>query len=799
MGNVLLLKGASQYNVMKNYIDEIEIGFRLAGYHTVILDGFSEAFEIQLEELKQSVRIDYIVTFNVILSNMILQEFPDAVYVTYLCDHPTFLDIRLELLREKDIVFACDEIYAEYVKKYFSNLKNVAYIPLSGSYSKQYIPYTERGIDVVFTGTYENPDIYYHAVLAKCEGSLKPFAETMLKDIIACPSQTLDMCLQKTLEKFGITDIPESEFCALIKDFREIDIYARTYYRDKMIRVLVENGISVHVYGNGWEDFESAQKENLVIEKGNTYIAQKAVANARISLNIMPWFKAGFQERIASAMLSGTVAVTDGSKYINETFEDGKELVIYTLEHLEELPGKIRVLLADQKEAAKIAEAGRIRAEKELTWQHRAFEMIAFIRKCTKEYKTEKEECGRVLQIPYRHLQERAVGQDAIKGIDEILDTMNQLERYGKAKLCDIEYLYEKFLMLFVRTKANFPNITISKFVHDYMAALQEQDVEAAAELLLMECTSMQASFLKAECKAMKTELEHRKSAPPAPLFSQHELEALIQKIRQNYANSDDEEIREIVRNISESGQVNSYNQDFAKKYAYLSEQQLQEVHYDEAAKMHYVYWNGKKMYYPRGYSRQDVACAFNFVKMEQDPKSPHRYLTESFCAKEGDIVVDAGAAEGNFALDIAEQAGKIYLVESQSQWIEALEKTFEPWKDKVTIIEKLLSDCDDETHIRLDSFVTEKEVNFLKIDVEGAEMEVLNGASDTIKNSDHIKCAVCAYHRKNDERDLRSKLEKEGFYTFLTKGYIFYKNDLESWIDGRFRRGMIRAVKCGK
>ena len=79
---------------------------------------------------------------------------------------------------------------------------------------------------------------------------------------------------------------------------------------------MTKNGIKIHVFGNGWEDFAGDDAVNLVWEKGDYLVARDAVANAYISLNTQPWFKGGFQERIASAMLSGTVAVTDDSLYI---------------------------------------------------------------------------------------------------------------------------------------------------------------------------------------------------------------------------------------------------------------------------------------------------------------------------------------------------------------------------------------------------------------------------------------------------------------------------------------------------
>ncbi len=227
-----------------------------------------------------------------------------------------------------------------------------------------------------------------------------------------------------------------------------------------------------------------------------------------------------------------------------------------------------------------------------------------------------------------------------------------------------------------------------------------------------------------------------------------------------------------------------------------IGKEQLEEVGYDEAAGMHYALWKGKRMYYPRGYSRENVAAAVGFVRLEQDVESPHRYRAGDFDVREGDVVVDAGAAEGNFALEVVERARKVYIVEPDHKWVEALRKTFEPWADKVVIVERLLGNTEDEAHTRIDSFVEEGEIGFLKMDVEGAEAESLRGAAETLANSRNVRCAICAYHRKGAEKEIREILEGMGFFTATTGGYMFFKDDIDSWVDCELRRGIVRAEK---
>lgn len=802
MKNVLLLKGESQYDAMRIYIDEIELGFRLVGYNTIILDILEEGAEGQLRDVIQGMQIDYIFSCNAIMYNLI-SAIPESVYITYLCDHPIYHFDRLQSMREKDIVFVSDQNHCDFIKEYFLNIKNVRFIPLSGSFSQNYIAYKDRSKQIVFTGTYSKPQLvnnFLSKISNICEGTIKECIEFVICDIIENPEQTIDICLKKALRIFKIDNLTKEGFLGLLDSIWWVDQYARDYYRDKVIRILLANGLTIHVYGNGWDQFEGDYDGELIIEKGNAYVARKAVAEAKISLNLMPWFKAGFQERIATAMLSGTVAVTDESKYIIENFEDEKELVTFSLRNLEELPDKIKYLLENEEYASQIASDGKLRADQGLTWQHRTFEMIEFIRERAKDISVNSG-YGKVLQIPYTRLNVREMGINAINGIDEILGIINELRTYDVVELSDIKYLYNKFILLFLRIKANFPNIEISEFVYKYLNQLEEKDLETGLELLMMECTNIQALFLKAEYEELSNELARAEgkndSDNPVPVENNsHEQEVLIKKLVQNYSDSSDPDIIEILNFIQRTKSVGPYNQEFVCKYGRITQAMVDDVRYDENAQMCYVIWDGKRMYYPKSHSKLYVASELNFVNLEQDLDSPHRYLTQDFQVNEGDIVVEAGVAEGNFALDIVEKAKKLYLVECEHEWVEALEKTFEPWKDKVVIIEKMLDEYDDETHIRIDSFVQEQQVNFIKMDVEGAETAALNGAGRILTNSDNIKCAICSYHRKNAEKDIRNILKQYGFSISTTNGYIFFREDINSWVDGELRRGIVRGVK---
>ncbi len=222
------------------------------------------------------------------------------------------------------------------------------------------------------------------------------------------------------------------------------------------------------------------------------------------------------------------------------------------------------------------------------------------------------------------------------------------------------------------------------------------------------------------------------------------------------------------------------------------------ELFKDPDLDLFYMLWEGKKLYYKNGKRRKKAQEYFNSLRLEQDTRSPHRYLTIEFGVQKNDVVVDIGAAEGNFSLSIIEEAGFVYLFETDKKWIRALEATFAPWKDKVKIVQKYVADKTGDGSIALDDFFDgNQHVQFIKADVEGAEAQVLQGARNLIARQKKIRIAVCTYHRQEDAAVLEDILEKYGFKSSFSDGYMLYYYGKTNVVREPFlRRAVLRAVK---
>ncbi|WP_162794071.1 hypothetical protein [Runella rosea] len=225
-------------------------------------------------------------------------------------------------------------------------------------------------------------------------------------------------------------------------------------------------------------------------------------------------------------------------------------------------------------------------------------------------------------------------------------------------------------------------------------------------------------------------------------------------------------------------------------------------VGFDDNKRMPFVIHNGDRLYFPESWSLSQVKENYISLIEEQSilggnflEKSPHQYQTESFCVNKGDIVLDIGAAEALFALEVINLAAKVYIFESEKMWAKPLEATFEPYKNKVVIINKMVSGVDSENEITLETaLVNEKAKSlFLKLDIEGSESLVLEANMNLLNKDIDIKVACCTYHKNEDEEYLKFFFDQIGYKSEFSDGFMIYVHD-ENIRPPYFRKGLIRA-----
>ena len=100
------------------------------------------------------------------------------------------------------------------------------------------------------------------------------------------------------------------------------------YRRIKSVGFLVDNGIRPDVFGGGWENAPYADKLNI-----HGYVTYpesiEVISKAKVLFQDQAEFNDGAHDRVFTAMLNGTVVVSEYSQYLDEEFEDGKDIFLY--------------------------------------------------------------------------------------------------------------------------------------------------------------------------------------------------------------------------------------------------------------------------------------------------------------------------------------------------------------------------------------------------------------------------------------------------------------------------------------
>lgn len=215
-------------------------------------------------------------------------------------------------------------------------------------------------------------------------------------------------------------------------------------------------------------------------------------------------------------------------------------------------------------------------------------------------------------------------------------------------------------------------------------------------------------------------------------------------------------------------------------------------VFHDTKKSMPYVKVKNGNLYFPAKYPDKYIQKYFNTILIEQDFRSPHFYFEPNNMRLENSVFFDIGGAEGYISLEVIPYVNELVIFECDESWIKALNATFEPWKEKVQIINKLASSRFNQNEMRIDAVKTEWQKVIIKVDVEGMEKEVLTGAENLLKLRD-TEVYVCTYHKKDDETELSDLLIKCDFILEKSDGVMFYGLGE----DAGFRKGLIRAKKC--
>ncbi len=299
-----------------------------------------------------------------------------------LVDHPMYYHSMLAREASDMQVFCIDRGHVAYVRRFYPHVM-VEFLPSAGNCCETSaggrIPMENRTYDVVFTGNYVPTSLFEKRLAAQGE-EYKNFYLGMIDDLMEHPDRPMDAVLEEHIVR-EVGAVSREELAAALGGLIFVDQWVRSEMRSRVIASLAEADIPLYLVGAEWEHFpwKKSKRIRYTGKMVSSFACMQAVAEAKIALNVMPWFKDGAHDRIFTSMLLGTACVTDDSRYLREQFTDGRELFFYSVEAVEKLPGRIHTLLEHPDMLAAVAERGYKRAAAEHTWRERANVLLTYL------------------------------------------------------------------------------------------------------------------------------------------------------------------------------------------------------------------------------------------------------------------------------------------------------------------------------------------------------------------------------------------------------------------------------------
>ena len=385
---------AGVYDTLDLFTYQLRQEFEAMGYETMVFDVRDTKKSLQELSAFTAKPVKAAITFNNLGFNMELRagqniwEELGIFCINILMDHPCCYKNALDHAPANAIVLCTDRNHMRYLERFYPQIPMIGYLPHAGKeLSEVKRPLAERGTDVLYAGNLSSsfadniiPDLSKYR-----EFDARALCKRAYEDLIAHPAKTTEQALEEALQEQGLA-LSDEALKDIIADLHFVDLYAVSYYREKAVQAIAEQGIQIQIYGAGWENCAWIDRPN--VSYGGKIPAEEVIEkmqDAKVVLSTMTWFKDGTHDRVFNGMMQGAVAVTDTSGYMKEEFcgyldevhpgEDNRELVFFELEEIGKLPAQVQELLDNPQKAQQIADRGYAKAKKSHTWRTRAQEL----------------------------------------------------------------------------------------------------------------------------------------------------------------------------------------------------------------------------------------------------------------------------------------------------------------------------------------------------------------------------------------------------------------------------------------
>ncbi len=287
----------------------------------------------------------------------------------FLLDNPVFILPSISQCDREQYLLCQDEGYADFARRYLGFTHAVAFPPAGDRAENMGPGQGERAYDLVFLGSFFCP---------KSE-ELTAEQSRFYEYLLIHSDMPFHKAWIQYQEEQGAHPSEEDVIRGL-QQMRDTCLAAAHTLRMRIVEAILDRGLSIHVFGDTWKNYPDPGKRGRLILHPQVDGAQTRdiYHQAKISLNVMTWHKAGMTERIAESMLAGAVCVSESTSYLKEHFTEN-EICLFDPKHPEEAADLVQQLLKDEPLRNRMALNAFEKASREHTWDKRAEALCAMM------------------------------------------------------------------------------------------------------------------------------------------------------------------------------------------------------------------------------------------------------------------------------------------------------------------------------------------------------------------------------------------------------------------------------------
>lgn len=363
---VIVFKGDSSlcYGILTSFSDQLKDALISIGEDVIYVD----PSETPIDELIGK-RYKAIIAF---MENIFYSVLDDGSFLfdsfygpkfNYWTDYPAFYYRYVQKVPKDYYILTQDRNYVNFINRYYRNLK-AFFLPPGGRKADRIIPFNAREYDLSFAGSFLNWEDCVKGFNSADE-TTKIIVDNYLEFLVTEPDYTTEEAFRIVLERLG-AHLSDDQFVQeLSKVHRLADRGAARLYRQEIIQTILNSGITLDVFGDSWKNSPFADNEYLRIHPEVSAGSVSSIyENSKMSLNIMTWHKDSITERVLDAMMAGSIAISDYTPALDESFENSNEILLFSLKNINMVPD----IIQNNIDNALVAQNGCKKAMEQYSW-----------------------------------------------------------------------------------------------------------------------------------------------------------------------------------------------------------------------------------------------------------------------------------------------------------------------------------------------------------------------------------------------------------------------------------------------